>query len=77
MKLLELDRKRLLINKGASYLLSKKSNREGHKNENVNWLIIRKFMENWLRIAINHFLMLIVTWQLFTIDKNGTETSFT
>ena len=43
----------------------------------VNVPLLKKFIENFIRVLINHMLMLIVTWQLFTIDKDGTETTFT
>ena len=54
-----------------------KETEEGEKTKRrFNWKIIFRQFENVLRIIVNHVLMIMVVWYLFTIDKDAKETSF-
>ena len=66
-RLLSSDRKSLLVNKSASYLI----------NVNVEeGLAMRFLMENLIRLTLNIMITIVIPLYLFTIDMDAEETAF-
>ena len=72
--MLALDRRRLNVIRSAEFLVDR------HKEKscgNINWEVVTSQIEGWTRALVNLVLMFLVTYFIFTIDKDGTETTFT
>jgi len=65
-RLLIADRKALLVNKSANFLI----------NINIEKIGYRLLFENLFRLLLNMLIMIVIPLYLFTIDEDAEETAF-